>query len=375
LPADVRWVLLRAFAPLARDAPAPSAAVVDLAAALGLDARIGARVPATRASREAGRVAAARLLQAASVVRSREDGHRELLARLASGAAARGLPLAFLKCAALMVSGRLTPGARPAADVDVLVPEERLSAARALLTDLGFRPVKGDEPDPHQIEPQKDDAGRVVEVHRWLPWLGVAGHRRATYAALAAASALAPLEWAGASVMCPREPLLAAHAISHGVAQNGFFPATYPFLRCIADLVDIESSGRLDARDVLRWLARSVDVEEAQACLALARALTDGDLGPVDAPVTPAGLILRHGVWGALDEPYRRELRAAYFVEMRRRFWRAPEARRAVWDILWPGAPAFFRLYGVPRDTLRGRLTLLARPAVMAWRLLRGQRS
>lgn len=316
-------------------------------------------------AREIGRVGAARLLLAAAQVRARDEGLAALLPRLAAAAAARALPLTFLKFAALHAGSRLLSGARPAVDVDVLVPPHRLADARAVLADLGFRPLGGAEPDPHQIEPQEDAEGRVVEVHRWIPWLSVPGHGRATQTALAARGALVPLAGILAPATRPRDDVLAAHAISHGVAQNGFFPDRSPFLRGLADLVDLGAAGADAPPVVLPWLARAVSPEEGAACLDLARQLGAGETNPA---ATPAGLLLRHALWGALDARYRSALRAAYFEDLRRRFWRAPEARHALKEIVFPGAGAFQRLYGFPRHTLRGGFTLATRPLQLLWR-------
>ena len=363
-------MLGRAFAPLSQDAGSAGSGVVDLAAALGVAARIGARVPGGTLAREVGRVAAARFLHASTVVRERETLLCAVFPRLSAAASARGLPLTFLKFAALQQAGYLTPGSRPAADVDVLVPDDRLADARGMLAQAGFQAVAGDV-DPHQIEPHADDEGRVVEVHRWIPWLAVAGWPRASHAALADARALVPLADAALSVTRPKDAVLTAHVLSHGLAQNGFFPAVSPFFRAIADLVDLTRGAVLDERAIAPWLVRAVSTEEAAGCLALARDLKAGDVGALDAPETAAGLLLRHGVCGALDESYRRDLRAAYFKDLSRRFWHAPEARHAVRSILFPGADAFARLYGFPRGTLRGGLTFVTRPLALAWRHLR----
>jgi hypothetical protein len=371
LVGDVRWVLLRAFAPLELSAPAAGAGVVDLAAALGVDARLGARVPVTSLSREVGRVAAARLLQAAALVRGREETLASLLPRLAGAAAARALPMTFLKFAALHAAGRLRAGSRPAADLDVLVPPHRLDDMRAVLSDLGFSKVAGAEPDPHQIEPQMDAEQRVIEVHRWIPWLVAPGHGRATHAALLASEALVPLPGALAPATRLRDSLLAAHAIAHGVAQNGFFPDRYPFLRSLADLVDLFAAGAAEGPAVYPWLAHAVSAEEAAGCLDLARQLSAGAGAPLEAP-TPAGALLRHALWGALDTRYRSALRAGYFEDLRRRLWSAPEARHALKEIVFPGAGAFQRLYGFPRHTLRGGLALATRPLQLLFRHLRG---
>jgi hypothetical protein len=371
LVSDVRWVLLRAFAPFSFPAPAAGPGVVDLAAALGVEARIGARVPVAALSREVGRVAAARLLQAAALVRGREETLASLLPRLAEGATAHALPMTFLKFAALHAAGRLQAGSRPAADLDVLVPPHRLDDVRALLADLAFRKVEGVEADPHQIEPQMDAERRVIEIHRWIPWLVAPGHGRATHAALLASQALVPLPGALAPATRPRDFLLAAHAIAHGVAQNGFFPDRYPFLRSLADLVDLSAAGVPEGSAVFPWLAHAVSPEEAAACLDLARRLSAGEVPPFETKA-PAGALLRHALWGALETRYRSALRAAYFQDLRRRVWRVPEARHALREIVFPGSGAFQRLYGFPRHTLRGGLALVARPLQLFFRHLRG---
>lgn len=59
------------------------------------------------------------------------------------------------------------PGARPMADLDVLVRQEDISAAVAAAASIGFTPIGGPVPDTHHITPMR--RGPVVLELHWLP--------------------------------------------------------------------------------------------------------------------------------------------------------------------------------------------------------------
>ena len=120
---ELRWLLLRAFGPLEAPfgAPLDGDRVVELAATFNLAPRIVTRQPCRVVNAELGHEHATQMvaLQLADAARTRRLVR--FIPHLAERAAALGIPIVFLKFAALYLDGVVNPDARPAADLDLLV--------------------------------------------------------------------------------------------------------------------------------------------------------------------------------------------------------------------------------------------------------------
>jgi Uncharacterised nucleotidyltransferase len=450
----VRWMLLRAFGPVGAAGLAGDADGAD--GAVGLEGAGGSAVPATEAPavlalcrrfelscRVAARQGRARLaaeLGAAAAEGLARDqaaaaggGLRIVaLAEKVAAAAARlpapGVRPVFLKLAALELSGRLAPGSREGCDLDVLVPAGRAAELQQALIGAGFRasPMPRYE---HQLA-ALESADGVVEVHRMLLGVRVAGKRSATAEdldRLGLLQALPPL--AGHAAAVPLPAVAAAHALVHGIAQHGWTPHAYSLLKMVADLVDLGFAGP-DGPDLAalaaRWIARDVAAEEVEAARLLCVALAAGAAGPAEAAGAaraalatvgaaraagaagvagvdpaewetsrapeaagaagapgPAGVgpaeweasrapeavLLRHALAGRLDAGYAASLRLALF---RRVPSDAPEAARlarAVAGTVWLSRAQVDALYGPPRRRLGYLGRRLRRPLDLLARL------
>jgi hypothetical protein len=351
LGAELRWVLLRAFGPL--EAPVPAAvdlgAAVALAGTLALAARIGAR--ARRAPEVAAAPAVAESLARASTMAAVTLLQaREAAVEVAAAAAEEGLACCLLKGVALEASGVLLAGSRLVGDVDVLVPEAGASRLASRLAARGFRPGAGEE-YPHHLAPLLHPRLGLVEVHRHLPGVAVRGERRfATFEDLAAAGLLVPCEEVGGAMWLPARPVLVAHALAHGLAQHGFRPDAYPPLRLLADLVDLGVAGEGGAElvaGVVPLVERWVPEVEVQAAAAVCRALAAGRLDDLSGD-TPAALLLRHLLAGALDERYREALKLADLAHPLVEGSRIGGWWRAVWGAMALSPAQLSRVYGKP---------------------------
>jgi Uncharacterised nucleotidyltransferase len=371
--AEVRWVLARAFGPAAGTAPAADgAAAVELARRLGLSPRIASRVAAERLAAEVGAGPAEalrrdRLTTAAAGLRL-----AELAGEVAELAAAAAVPLAFLKFMALELAGRLAPGSRPAADLDVLVPPAAARPFQAALEARGCRPSAVGEME-HQQPALVHPAGGVIEVHRALPGVrAAAGGGWATLPELAAAGLLEPAPGT-ASALLPRPPVLAAHALVHALAQHGFAPHAYPAWRMVADLADLGWGEDAEVVAVTPLVAGTLTADEVAAAASLCRRLArgDGELLAEDPAAGGEAALLHHLLAGVLDPDYRLALRLPMVAHP---LSEAPPVAGALLSLaraLFPSRGELAALYGAPASALGYWRLRLFRPFDLARRGLR----
>lgn len=357
LTAEIRWVLLRAFAPSQAAAPAhvQGAEVAALARDLGLVERIGARVPGGRLASELGRDVARELAVSRLQVLAGVNRLCHLIPELAAAAAEASVPLVFLKFAGLYVGGYLAEGSRAAADIDVLVPERDVARATQMLTARGFFESTTTLADHHHAPPLHDREGRVVELHTRLPGLRAPGQRRfAGYDTLRAAGGLEPAPGLGPGCHVLRRDLLAAHALAHGFAQHGGADV-YPVTRALADVIDVLPLGhRAAGLDAAPWVAAELPSAKLRVLLGLCDALEQGDLDSLD---DECQALLQHVLASALDADYRRSMAIDHL-------WHAPSDEPRWWRFLktvqclaWPTKGQLAARLGLPSPSLvNGRL-------------------
>lgn len=368
LPA-LRWLLLRAFGPSAPPGPPlpPEEAerAADLARRLGIGSRIAGRAGRAALDRELGGAAAdlvARFRATAAAGLRLEAGIAEI-ARVAAGS---GIPIAFLKYAALELSGALSPGVRDASDLDVLAPEGREEELRDALAEAGFSICPGPGYE-HQLAPQVHSRFGAVEVHRMV--LGVrprgrSGDRRsATLEILRGEGLLLPCPRLAGTVLLPAKDVLAAHAAVHGLGQHGFEPSAYPALRTFADLIDLGwggPAGRQCAERIAPWLEEDLSGTELAALADLAADLAAGTASPESD--SPSSRLLRHALAGRLDPAYAASLKLTLFAP--RPSERRPAGRKlaALLSALWPSAVELEAIYGRSANRWAGLGRRLFRP-------------
>lgn len=373
LGAERRWVFLRAFGPPAAPLPAPLDGSAAARAALAMDAaaRLVARLGLQRAADELGRGPALVLFEQQARVCAHGRRLADLAHELARLGGEAGVPLIFLKGVALFLAGVSRPEARPARDLDVLVPESQAEDFARRLRLSGFR-AAAVPPRAHQLAPLHDDAGRVVEIHVHVPGLRLAGGR-ATFDALRDAGAWRRLPELPGEAGVPSPAALAAHALAHGLVQTGLAPHVYSLTRLIGDTLDLglERDDGLGAR-AFALLDGAVTADEWDAWRRLARRLAAGDAALFDeaeqsSPERDAAL-LAHVVAGASDPGYRARLRARAALGTG-----GVGARvRSLWTALRPTDAQIDALYGRPRGRWGYAWRRLLRPFDLARRLLRG---
>lgn len=358
-------MLLRAFGP--PGAPFPEA--VDAAGALAaarrfeVSPRVAARQGRARLAAELGPETAAAFQRDLTSAAGQELRLEALLREIAGVAAEREIPLVLLKFAALSAGGIVAPGARSACDLDVLVPPERAGELQEALASQGFR-SSGLPESEHQLPALVHPAGGVVEVHRLMIGVRPEGGGSATVAALERAGLLDPAPGLPGCLLPVREAQM-AHVLVHGIGQHGFWPASYPLLRMLGDLIDLgfHREPALAGR-AAGLVARDVDSEEAEAVRDLCHALAGGA-----EPGGHGALLLRHILAGRLDADYAAALRLSLFRDQ-------PSDRPPVVRKVRTALAAVFltraqidAIYGRPRHVLGYLGRRLARPFDLLRRL------
>jgi len=165
--------------------------------------------------------------------------------------AAAGIPTIVLK--GLEYETRLydAPGARPTADVDLLVPEEKRRAAFSVLYHLGFEPRAAaagfDEADYHEVGWTR--AGAEVDLHMALAPLARCGidYREVWRAAV-------PLQIGGTKALALDQPHAAIFHALHMAIDHFDVPAIY--LVDMARLLPDEDALNGAAELATRWRCR-----------------------------------------------------------------------------------------------------------------------
>jgi hypothetical protein len=169
--------------------------------------------------------------------------------------AEHGIDTMLLKGAALIAAYYRDPGARPMADVDVLVPTARAEEVLELLGDLGLHrgtmhglPVERLLRRTHGI-PLRATDGRALDLHWQLSMelLLPGDHGRSTDDVWAAAET-ADLAGAPVRIPCPADLLL--HVVVHGSRLHGG-----DSLHWIPDAATVIGEGRVDWDRLVRQAA------------------------------------------------------------------------------------------------------------------------
>lgn len=348
-------MLRRAFAAPEHAAPRPVTApeVLRLVSLHSLEPRIGARVGWQKLRAELGDETATRLERSRLVAEANAQHLLAFARNLAERAGRLGIPVVFLKFAALALGGTVKPGERWASDIDLVVPEERADELWDALVDDGLSVVDG-APMEHQLPPLVHSSGGVVEVHRCL--YGVRsgpGRPFMTVDDLQTAALLSPVTGMAGPSFVPVRELLLAHLLVHGIAQHGLAPTSYPMMRMVGDLIDLSFADADDqsAATVQGFIADDVSQVEVLAVRDLCRALA-GDEDVLAAPVAgsaPAALVLRHILAGPEDPAYQRSLKVASLLGFPTGEARSAAVARAVFHTVFLSRAQVDAIYGPPR--------------------------
>lgn len=303
---------------------------------LSLTPRIATRIDRRSLERLAGVEEANRFRHRRQLSTAADVAYLELMRKLSSLCASHGIEIAFLKHGALLLAGTTKTGSREACDIDVLVSESRVAPLFDLLVAQGFRPSPSGLCD-HQAPALHHPAFGTVEIHRFLP-----GVRRAATARfvrledLEVEGALSRGERQGVTSLALDLPALTAHLLSHGIAQHGDRPDTYPILRMFADLSDLavfKPEAREARERAWAWCSADVPRHRFESVMETGLALENGvDL---DSMGSNARRLLDHIIAGTFDSDYISMMRLALF---KRPLSDAPGRARLRW-LTWTILP------------------------------------
>ncbi len=371
--------------------------VVEAARRMVLSGRIAARWPASllQGVLGVGAAEACRLdLRGLAVAELRAEA---IVQTIAASADSMDLPVVFLKGAAMVMEGLILPGSRGLGDVDVLAPEGREVLLQERLKAEGCVEPEDLPSGEHQLQALAHPLGLAVEVHLCLRGVRNADQNSMTLTDLRQTPLVRLLPGLPGEAYVPSRDMLLAHAIVHGLAQHGLNPKSYPMLRFVADIIDLDLAGALDRGDFERWkpmVERDVSFGEIQALGEMCRRLTgplifDRALAPCHsrhdtgegcslgdrAAAVWAGdddpaLMLRHLVLGAVDVQYRDSLRIRSLVSVLPSRGRGTTLLRTVWSTTVLTRGQVEALYGKPGSAWGYLLYRLFRPFDLAWRTL-----
>ena len=305
-------MLLRAFGPVGAPTPAFDAqAALAAARRFEMSPRIASRQGKDRLVAELGTEGAFGFQRDQTAATAQGLRLQGVVQDFAAVAAGLGIPLVLLKFAALEASGAGAVGRRSAGDVDILVPAGRADELRRALLDRGWR-ASGLPDAEHQLAALAHPFGGVVEIHRLIPGVRLDGRASATVEGLESRGLLAPAPGMPGRCAVPSREIQAAHTLVHGLGQHGWWPDSYPLLKMVADLIDLDVHADADlARRASGLVARDIAASEAEAVRRLCGALVDGS--DLTAGETGEAVLLRHILAGRLDERYAASLRLGLF--------------------------------------------------------------
>jgi hypothetical protein len=364
---DRCWLLRRAFGPpdaVVVVAGSGPTRILELAKVYDLAARVGARVPSKTLEAEVGAEVARGFRDASAKTAALGLLVERICCEIGATSQGLGVPVIFVKGAALLLDGRVTPGSRNMGDVDVLVPTDGAADLQRALIAGGCTEIEAPTGE-HQLRFLAHPLGLGIEIHHKLPGVHRDGTASVTADALIAEGLCRPAESLANGLWVPRGSILLAHVLAHGFAQHGLGPDTYPFSRVLADAQDLVRDDRSwDAflESDFGWVAEDVSRVEAEALRELVRRLERGDdPAPILTAEGPDGLLLRHLVAGVEDPGYGRAMRLRRHrarLTDRPRWW---SLAIDAWRTVWLTRAQVDILYGRPRTAV----------AYWGWRLWR----
>jgi len=372
------WVLQRAFGPpgilAGKGREIDAKPVVKLARSLSLTERIGSRIRAEVLEAELGDEDAARFREATTQSAVLSIAAEKICREIAELGSELGVPVIFLKGAALQLAERVTSGSRNMCDVDVLAPEDGARRLQRALVEGGCTALEVRESE-HQLQFLTHGTGLGIEVHKIIPGVRLGGGASATAGELIERGLAHPAPELEDGCYLPSDDVVLAHLLVHGISQHGMSPEGYPIARMMADVQDLEiDEACLEAflDGGFAWIAADVSREEVVAAAGLVWRLGAGeDPAVVAAAEDGVGALLRHFVAGTMDEEYAYSMKFRSLAAKPRDIGRLRAVAKTLRGALLPTRAQIDILYGPPRTELGYWGWRLWRPFDVVLRALR----
>ena len=305
LDADIRWVLLAAFADAGPGDARP--ALPERAARLihrfSLVNQVASRLSAAQLAQaltpalqeQVSAVARSRVMRSLAVVEARE--------RVCRAATEAGVDIVLLKQAALEVMGLVTPGQRFASDVNLLVDSAQIEKLSRALEASGClkRPRRNPKYHPVVFATPSDIS---LELHIAIPCLRLnAQGEFLQLLDLKQHNLVQVTANSQANVFVPTRAVLAAHLVTHGLVQHRFTPQHHPAFRVVVDAQIVELHRECDANSDAYGFIRSVLARrEFDALAELSQQLSAGNLDDLSPN---AQVLANHVIASSTDADYR----------------------------------------------------------------------
>lgn len=275
----------------------------------------------------------------------RWETHRRLIATYVPLLQEAGIPVAVLKGAPLVLVAYRDPAERTMADLDLLVAEEHLVAAYALLSREPASVKRTVRAHRHLGAIRLPGEAGMVELH------GAAAHARSWPQTGDLLTAGQRVEVAGATVLCPGPVDLWLHVACHSLVHN---PDCWP--RMAADLTRLQTRSEWDGAT---WTAvwEAAVVGRRRRAVLVAAAMAHGAQVPEE--------LRSLGIPAAKLEDAEVRARLAW-----RAAWELPPGRWGPWPRLWsldaPDQPAAIRRHALPPLSVLTDASGLPPPAAAA---------
>lgn len=377
MPLALDWILARAFGPHDGVVVAPDPEMAfHLASQLSLGSRIGGRAPFELLVDDLGGEGAEDFRRRYRLTAAAVLLQQELCRSLAAKAQDLDVAVVFLKGAALNLGDAVPVGLRESSDIDLLLAPPDAEALAAALKADGW--TSDDVPlgEQHLQPLSHPDGLGAVELHWRITGFRVSGQGSASFEDLQEAGLLVPLESMPGSCFRLSDEAQIAHLLTHALGQHLWFPGSYPQLRFLADLMDLDFDAKrwTEIGDIVKpWIELDVDFSVLDAAMELLARLRVGeDPAEIWAGDAPSGLYLRHVILGWLQPEYAESIR---FRSVSRGLRQPEEKAMAGWRLVkqtfWLTRGQVDKLYGKPGGALGYLGWRLYRPVDVVRRLLR----
>ncbi len=305
IDADIRWVLLAAFADAGpgHARPASPERAARLIQQFSLVNQVTSRLSAAQLAQavtpalqeQISAVARGRVMRSLAVVEARE--------RVCRAATEAGVDIVLLKQAALEAMGLVTPGQRYASDVDLLGDSAQIEELSRALEASGCLKRLRRNPKYHPVV-FSTPSDISLELHIAIPclrlnaqgeFLQILDLKRNNLVQVAANSQ--------ANVFVPTRAVLAAHLVTHGLIQHRFTPQHHPAFRVVVDAQIVELHRECDANsDTFGFIGSVLDRREFDALAELSQQLSAGNLDDLSPK---AQALANHVIASSIDANYR----------------------------------------------------------------------
>ena len=204
----------------------------------------------------------------------------------------------------------------------------------------------------HQLPFLTHRSGIGIEIHKILPGVRLKGGRSVSADELLEKGLVVQAPVLGPGGYLPKDEVMLAHILAHGIAQHGVAPGDYPMSRLLADVQDVGlDNGLWELAG--QWIESDVSREEFAAVVGLVRRFADGEDPAVLVKLEDrTGAMLRHVLAGVLSEDYLRSMKFSALTAIPKNMGIARSLAKTIRGAVFPTDAQIDILYGKPRTSV-----------------------